>query len=176
MVTTAMGSPVVAETLTDVPDLRQVGPGACSCCLQLMRPAGAGSPDAHTPVRSAPTPMDLELVGTEDRRPRVVRDRGASRARSASVRSQSGWTAPHIVGQRLPARRITVAPSPERGPSVDRTGIRCHQASTSGCPGRSSTGGTSAARPASRTGRGSADASRSRSRRPRRGPRLSSSA
>src|SRR6478736_9883702 len=115
MVTTAMGSPVVTETLTDMPDLRQVGPGASSCCLQLTRPAGAGSPDAHTPVRSAPTPMDLELVGTEDRRPRAIRDRGASRARSASVRSQAGWTAPHLVGQRLPARRITVPPPPSVG-------------------------------------------------------------
>src|SRR5690242_4817736 len=132
MVTTAMGSPVVTEALTDAPDLVAGRTGErAPVGFQLLRPAGAGCPDAHTPVRSAP----VELVGTEDRRPRVVRDRGASRARSASVRSQSGWTAPHIVGQRIPARRISAAPSPERGTSVDRVATnRPQRGSPAQCP------------------------------------------
>ena len=98
------------------PTLRQAGPGACSCGFQLLRPTGVGSPDAHTPVRSAPTPVDLELVGTEGRRPRAVRNQGSIPTRSASVRSQSGRTAPDILGHafRGAANRCGAAPS-ERG-------------------------------------------------------------
>ena len=89
--------------------------------FQLLRPTGAGSPDAHTPVRSAPTPMDWSWRELRTDAHGWSGTRGASRRGLRACEVSPGWTAPHIVGQRLPRGANRCDASPERGPSVDRS-------------------------------------------------------